>query len=118
MKEKTLLKLALISSFVGIAALFFISDQIKIKQSEISELEKSQLGSTVKIIGKIERISESNKTYYLTILNYKPEKVTAVVFRGNDALFLSEGDEVELTGTLEEYKGEMQIISDNIKRLN
>ena len=40
MEEKSLLRLALICSLVGILALFFISENIEIKEKNINEINK------------------------------------------------------------------------------
>jgi len=43
MEEKSLLRLALICSLVGIIALFFISERIEIKEKNINEINKDIL---------------------------------------------------------------------------
>jgi len=55
MEEKSLLRLALICSLVGIIALFFISENIEIKEKNIDEINKDNIGEDVRIKGIVSK---------------------------------------------------------------
>ena len=49
MKEKTLLRIALICSVVGITLLFFVSKNIEIDEKAIDKINMDNIGEYVKI---------------------------------------------------------------------
>ena len=67
MKEKTLLKVALICSLVGIAALYFISDKIEIKQKNIEKITLDDIDKNVKVKGVVKDLFENEKVMLITI---------------------------------------------------
>ena len=67
MKEKTLLKIALICSVVGIALLYIISENIKIDESTIDKITKGDIGESVKIKGVLSKVSSADNAVFLEI---------------------------------------------------
>ena len=114
MREKTLLKTALICSFIGLVILFFISDKISVDRVNISDLEKEELGRDINLIGKIEKVTNMDKVIFLEISELKTEKVSVVLFKDRD-LDLIEGNYVEINGEIDEYNGKREIIANSIK---
>jgi len=114
MKEKTLFKIALICSFLGLIGLYFISDRISIDRISISDIEKVSLGDTVKIIGKIERVTNSDKVVFLEISEMKTESVSVILFKDSD-FEINEGSYVEIEGEIDEYNGKREVIANRIK---
>lgn len=114
MKEKTLLKLALICSLSGIIVLFFISERISIKEIDISKINEEETGKIVKLVGRIESVNDANKTIFLEIGQEKVEKVAVILFKDSD-LALAKGDYVEITGSIEDYEGEREIIASRVR---
>lgn len=110
MKEKTLFKLALVTSLIGIFMLFFISENVKIKSIPISEINPSMLEEKVKIEGQVERITESN---VISILNVRDETSSIKVIAYNN-MTLRKNDFIEVTGRVTSYKNELEIEADNI----
>lgn len=114
MKEKTLLKIALICSLVGIIILFIVSDNLVIQEIDISKLNEVELETTVKIIGRIEKVSDTDKLMFLTIGQEKVETVSVLLFKDSD-ISLKQGDYVEITGTIEDYEGEREVIANKVR---
>ena len=110
MQEKTLLKLALICSLVGILLLFFISNNIDVNEKVISELEGNDVDSSVRINGVV--TSFQNRGSVILIDVAQLEKMQVVVFNSN--FTLNKGDSVEITGKIGEYEGNNQLIADKI----
>jgi len=115
MEEKSLLRLALIFSLVGILALFFISENIEIKEKNINEINKNNLGEDIKIKGIVSKATDNNKIILLDII--QPETITVVLFKDSD-LNISAGTKVEIIGEIDEFNGKMEIIGNEVKILN
>ena len=114
MKEKTLFKTALICSFVGLIILFFISERISVDNVGISDLEMEEIGKDIKLIGKIERVTNADKVVFLEISELKTEKVSIILFKDRD-IDLIEGSYVEVYGEIDEYNGKREIIANKVK---
>lgn len=115
MEEKTLLKLALICSLVGIIALFFISERIEIKEKNINEINKDNIGEDIKIKGIVSKSTDKGKIILLDIV--QPETITIVLFKDSD-FNISTGTKVEVTGELDEFNGKIEIIGNEVNILN
>ena len=113
MKEKTLLKIALTCSIIGVFLIFIFSNIYKINEKNISEI-KIEDDKYAKITGTITKIIETNKTKIITIS--KNEEITLVMF-SDYPLNLEKGDSIEAKGKIEKYKGEKEIITDEIRLL-
>ena len=114
MKEKTLFKLAVICSITGLIGLMFISDRIEVKEIDVSKITSTDIGKEVRVIGRVERVSDSEKVMFLEVGQEKIEKVSVVLFKEED-IKLEEGDYVELLGELDDYKGDVSIIANAVK---
>ncbi len=112
--EKTLFKIALVCSFTGLIVLFFISDRISVDRINISEIDKEELGKEIKIIGKIERVFNSDKVVFLEISEMKTESVSVILFKDRD-IELREGSYVEVEGEIDDYNGKMEVIANSVK---
>ena len=112
MKETTLLKIALICSLVGLVALYFISGRIELKDYKSDFLNNKNVGDSVKLSGKITKITNGNNVVFIELSQQVP--VSVVVFTEKD-INLNENDFVEITGKVQEYNGKEEIIADKIK---
>jgi DNA/RNA endonuclease YhcR with UshA esterase domain len=114
MKEKTLLKIALIISLLGISLLFLISDNIEIKEKNIDKINKAEIGEKVKIKGMISNIVDSGNVMIIEII--QPSKINVIIFKENDEkIKINISDYVEVIGSIGEYKGEKEVIVDRLR---
>ena len=114
MDDKTLLRIALIGSILGIVALFFISSEVGVTQQVISTLDEVPAGQEVEVTGVVLRAVDKDKVMFLEIAEEKIEKTTVVLFkRGN--ISVSEGDVVTVTGSVEEYEGKNEVIGNKVE---
>lgn len=111
MDESNLLKLALISSLVGIVVLLLISSNIELESSSIGELEEMDT-ENVKITGVISSVKDLGKIMILGVS--QPQTIDVMLFKEGD-VELQKGDFVELTGELREYRGKKEIIANKIE---
>ena len=112
MQEKTLLKISLITSLVGILILLIILDKIDVSGSNINAINKTFLDKQVKIKGEITRIAETPGLY---IMNVKDNtgNIDVIIFK-EDILDLEKGNVVEIEGQVAEYQSKMEIIAKKI----
>ncbi len=113
MNENSLLKISLVFSLIGILTIFYISETTTINLSEISDLTKEDLDNKVRIKGEIISIGD---TPGLMIVNVKDltDQMTIILFKDNSTINLERGKIIDITGTLTEYKNELEIIADQI----
>ena len=113
MKETTLLKIALISSLVGMIALYFVSTQIDVKDYKPTQLNEN-VGDDVKLIGTVTDIADRGSVIFIEVNQQNP--VTVVLFTDDD-IRLKSGDSVEVFGEVQEYKGKNEILAQKIRVL-
>ena len=111
MKENTLLKIALICSLVGLIALYFISTKIEVKDYKPNF--NKNIGDDVKLKGTITKITDAGNVVFIDVSQQNP--ITVVLFTGDDKLELISGDNIEVIGELQEYKGKDEIIAQRIR---
>jgi len=114
LKEKTLFKIAVICSVIGIIGLFFFSERVEVERKDVYRITDEDIGKEIKVIGRIERVDNTEKVMYLQIGQEKIETVSVVLFKDAD-LKLEKGDYVELIGKVDEYKGRKQIIANAVR---
>ena len=112
MKESTLLKIALICSLAGLFILYFISIRIEPKDYK-PDITSKNVGENVKLTGKIEKIREAQGAVFVDIIEQSP--LTVVAFGEDNNLKLKKGDNIEVIGEIQEYKGKKEIIAQKIR---
>jgi len=111
MEEKTLLKVSLIVGLVGVVALYFLSSGVDIEA--VTGIDSFEEEEEVKLTGVVGRVTEREGVVFLEILNEKVERTAVVLFK-DGGLSVSEGDYVEILGTVEEYNGEKEVIGNKV----
>ncbi len=114
MKEKNLLKVALICSLVGIVALYLISENMEIKQRNIEKITIDDIDKNVKVKGVVKGLFENDKVMIITI--EQPQDMKVVLFKSkNESIGIFEGNEIEVIGKVDEYEGELEIIGNRVR---
>lgn len=110
MREKTLLKTALIVSLVGLLVLYIISDSITIKQASIEKITLDNKDEMVKVKGIVSRVADTGKVTIMEIM--QPTEITVVLFKDNNqSMPIREGNEVEIIGKVDEYNSKLEIVA-------
>ncbi|HZX44932.1 MAG TPA: hypothetical protein VFF28_04585 [Candidatus Nanoarchaeia archaeon] len=112
LKDKTLLKIAITGSLVGIALLILLSQFYQVGETSIIDIKDGLIGSDVKVEGTVNSIFRTNSTSIFTLSSPSELKIMA-----STNLSISEGDYVEVIGQIDEYKGEKEIIADRIRKI-
>ena len=107
MKDKTLMRASLAVSLTGIIALFILTNIIEIPEQKIIDAEEGD----VRITGTIDQLRESKGIMFFS-LHDNTGQIDAVLF--DDSINLKKGQRVEVTGSVENYKGKKQIVADAV----
>lgn len=114
MKEKTLLKIALICSLIGVVALYLISENMEINQKNIEKITFDDVDKNVKVKGVVRDLFENDKIMIITI--EQPQDMKVVLFKSkNESIGIFEGNEIEVIGKVDEYEGELEIIGNRVR---
>ena len=113
MKEKTLLKIAIISALAGVFLLYVISDNIEVSESSIEGIEGEEIGRDVKVKGLVRDVFNGEKISIITIS--QPSDMKVLLY---DNVSISAGDYIEVIGEIDEYEGEREVIGNRVRRIN
>jgi len=111
MKEKILLKIALIISIVGIVLLFYATEKMDVEEQTIDRITKDNLDETVKISGKITKITDMGTVMFFDI--EQKNTMPVLVFKKED-VNIGVGDYVQVIGKVEDYEGKREVIASQI----
>ena len=110
MKEKALLRIAIISSLVGVFLLYIISENISLDESAISKIENEDIGDDVKVKGVIKDVFNGEKVSIITIT--QPSEMKIILY---DNVSVNSGDYIEVVGEIDEYNGNKEIIGNKVR---
>ena len=114
METQLLLKLSFITAIVSLIGLFFLSEMIEPKLTNISEITKDKLEDFVKVQGTISKTIETDGLWLIDVQDASG-KIRVVVFKDpNNPLEFSETSQIEVTGKVIEYKGTIEIQASEI----
>jgi len=111
MNEKTIFKISIISTIIGLLFLLLYAGEIDLKAvSNIEDIPEEEL---IKIKGIVTSLRTSDKTIFLEVEGETVQKNQVIAFTDQD-IYLKEGDYVEISGMVEEYNGKKEIIANEI----
>lgn len=114
MKEKNLLKIALISSLVGVLILFIVSQNISVEEKTISKITMGDIDNQVKIKGFIEKVINTEKVMIINVV--QPQNIDVILFKGeNESIDVKKDDFIEVIGKVEEYQGRLEVIGQRVR---
>ena len=113
MEEKLLLKVSLIISVTGLGAMIFISYTININKTSIESITPNDVGRSVKACGQVEDKFTSKNLHTFFTLSEGSETIKVVVFNSTKIPPFA-WEEVCITGRVELYEGELEIIAEEV----
>lgn len=114
MKEKNLLKIALICSLIGILILFITSQSISVQEKTISRITIEDAGNKVKIKGSVEKVIDTEKVTIINVM--QPQDLDVVLFKETNETFdIQKDDFIEVIGKIEEYQGKLEVIGQRVR---
>ena len=111
MKDRTLIKISLAWSIVGIFVLILAVGLLAPQHIQLSEMERN-IGKTVLIQGEITKISVTTATTFIDL--QENETTASVVLFGRPSKPLQEGDIVAAKGKVSEYSGLLELIAGEV----
>jgi len=112
-----ILKISIIVAILGIISLFFISRILTEETIEISELK---IGQIERISGMLTSVYVSRDDHVFLKLADNTGEITVVAFKNSnidEAYDLEVGEEVSVLGRVDEYKGKLEIIAKEIRKI-
>ena len=97
MQDSSLLKIAIITSIIGLGFLVIILTTTGLQEIDISEAKQLEEDKAIKIIGVVESITTKEG---FSIINIRQEEEISVIIFDN--INLSKGQRVEITGKTSE----------------
>ena len=111
MQEKTIIKVAMITTIFGLLLLWLIADEVT--PLTLENLEKIKPQESVNLEGTVTKLVHKGSTYFLDVDAIRQEKMSIVVFPSEE-VYLKEGNIVAIQGTVQEYKGKKEVIASKI----
>lgn len=117
--DDKLLKIALITSLVGIIGLIAFTPTIEVKEVDIKDINRGMIDEEVRLGGVISDIAQSkSKTSYFLTINDGEAQIQLIIFESQVAEIQSRnidiedfrGHKVEVVGTVTQYNSEMELI--------
>ncbi len=119
MDDKTLVKVSLIGSVIGIIVLYFAVLNINSNSVKIGEISGNLVGSVVNVTGTVESVYKHKNGHLFVNLKDETGKIKVVIWSdtvegmrlaGVNVSEIKKGSKLQVTGTVEMYKGGMEII--------
>ncbi len=117
--DDKLLKIALVTSLIGIIGLIIFTPTIEVKEVDIKDINRGMIDEEVKITGVITDVAQSSSktTYFLTI-NDGEAQIPLIIFESQVAEIESKNLDVEdfetrkvqVVGTITQYDSELELI--------
>ena len=117
--DDKLLKIALITSLIGIIGLIVFTPTIEVKEVEIKDINRGMIDEEVKLDGVISDVAQSSSksSYFLTV-NDGEAQIQLIIFEKQVAEMQSrnldiedfKNHKVEVVGTITQYKSELELI--------
>ena len=111
MQEKTLVQLSLIITVLGLSFLFVYTQTFDLEPT--ADVEASLPSEKVLMKGTVKNLQVTEKAVFFELEGEKIVQTDIILFP-DSSIYLREDDHVELTGQVEEYKGEKEVIAEKI----
>ena len=111
MKEKTILKVALACSLLGIVGLLFVSERISLDSESIDRIDATDVDKIVYVSGKVVSVNSGENVVFI---NIEYDEVVPVIVFSSLAENLSVGEHISVVGKVDEYEGSYEILAEEI----
>ncbi len=109
--ESNLLRVSIAISLLGLIFLYLYASEIRL--DPVTEIDTLRIDSSVTVTGRVSKVTQQEHVAFLDIENEKIEKTKVFLFKDHD-IWIHVGDYVEITGTIEEYEGEREVIGNSV----
>ena len=117
--DDKLLKIALITSLIGIIGLIIFTPTIEVKEIAIKDINRGMIDEEVKITGVITDVAQSSsKTSYFLNINDGEAQISLIIFENHVAEIQGRNLDIEdfknrrvqVVGTITEYNSDLELI--------
>ena len=128
--DDKLLKIALVTSLIGIIGLIIFTPTIEVKEVDIKDINRGMIDEEVKVTGVITDVAQSSsKTSYFLTVNDGESQISLIIFESQVTDIQSrhmdiddfKNRKVEVVGTITEYNSDLELIlssGDSLRILN
>ena len=128
--DDKLLKIALITSLIGIIGLIAFTPTIEVKQVDIKDINRGMIDEEVRVDGVISDVAQSkSKTSYFLTVNDGEAQIQLIIFESQVAEIQSRNmdiedfrdHKVEVVGTVTQYNSKMELVlssGDSLRMVN
>lgn len=128
--DDKLLKIALITSLIGLIGLIAFTPTIEVKEVNIKDINRGMIDEEVSIDGVITDVAQSSsKTSYFLTINDGEAQIQLIIFESQAAELQSKNLDIEdfknrkvqVVGTVTQYNSELELIlssGDSLRILN
>ena len=109
--DEALLKLSWAATVVGLIALFLITELMQTEMTRTTDITDSMVGKEVSISGRVKSAYQKDSNLFLTIED-SYGTIKAVWFDAKKTL--EKNSTVKLTGRINKYNGELEIIIEGL----
>jgi len=114
MNEKTILRIAISTSLVGVLFLLILCNVLELPLTFIGDLDESFLDENVRVEGKVEKVLEKSNVIMFDLVD-NTGRIKVIIFT-DEGVDLE--NYVDVEGTVMEYKGELEINAERIERVS
>ena len=120
--DDKLMKIALVTSLIGLIGLIIFTPTIEVKEVEIKDINRGMIDEEVKIDGVISDVAQSSsKTSYFLTVNDGESQIQLIIFESQVAEIQTRNMDIEdfknrkvqVVGTVTEYNSNMELILSN-----
>ncbi len=112
MHEKTIFKVSLIVTVLGLLLLFLLAEETTLPSLET--VDNLPSNKPVSLEGIVTKLTKKETVYFITLDSFRREKTSIILFP-EEEIFLKEGNFIRVEGAVQEYKGENEIIASKIE---
>ncbi|MBI4163629.1 MAG: exodeoxyribonuclease VII large subunit [Candidatus Aenigmarchaeota archaeon] len=125
LSERGLLKISLVGTLIGLVALYFVVGTLVPEKKAISEISTDSIGKFVEVNGIISELRQSEGNIFfklqgeagsIKIVLWK-NVLDRLVLKGFDLEKIKDGLKIVVEGSVEGYKGEMEIVGKDVELL-
>ena len=128
--DDKLLKIALVTSLIGLIGLIAFTPTIEVREVDIKDINKGMIDEEVRIDGVISDVAQSSsKTSYFLTVNDGEAQIQLIIFEKQAAEIQSknldiedfENRKVRVVGTVTQYNSELELIlsrGDSLRIIN
>lgn len=125
--DDKLLKIALITSLIGLIGLIIFTPSIEVKKVEIQDINRGMIDEEVSIEGVVSDVkSSASKSRYFLTVNDGTDQMSLIIFESQLAQLEDNGIDIEsykgkkvnVVGTVTQYNSQLELIlssGDDIK---